>query len=142
MNWAPSLRKPVRFQAGNALHWPVALRTATDPARAPQRTLSEHWEGSKAEPFVVLLEHVWTISEAHAGRLKSALYARLIGNDHEMRMLNGGWVDCMDWREQWGELLNEALRDLRAGGETVEVFSDEMRIQRYRRHEQQRLRAR
>ncbi len=134
--------QPVRFQTGNALHWPVSLRTATDPARAPQRTLSEHWEGSKAEPFVTVLEYVWTPSDRHAGKLKAALYARLIGTDPEMRMLNGGWVDCMEWKEQWVELLNEALRDLRAGGEKIEAFSDGQRIQRYRQYEQQRLRAR
>lgn len=132
---------PVRFQTGNAKHWPVALRTATEPSRAPQRTVSEHWEGNKAQPFVTLLEHVWTRSEAHAARLKSALYARLLGNDHEIRQLNGGWIDLMEWRDVWGELLVEAVADLRAGGETVEAFDESNRIDRIRRHAQRRVRG-
>ena len=134
-------RVPVRFQTGNALHWPIGLRTTTDPARAPQRTVSEHWEGSKAEPFVTLLEHVWTVSDAHAARLKSALYHRFVSDDPDMRMLNGGWIDDLGWRARWPEILNEAIRDLRAGGERVEVFSDEMRIQRYRKHEAAKVRG-
>ncbi len=133
--------QPVRFQRGNALHWPVALRTATEPSRAPQRTMSEHWEGNKAEPFVTLLEHVWTRSEAHAGRLKSALYARMLGNDHELRQLNGGWVDLMEWQVAWEILLKEAVADLRAGGETVESFEDKERLALIRRHSEKRARA-
>jgi hypothetical protein len=132
--------QPVRFQKANTLHWPVRLRTATDPARAPSKTVSEHWEGSKDQPFVTLLEHVWTMSDAHASRLKSALYARLVGSDPELRLLNNTWVDLPEWREVWGEMLNEAIRDLRAGGEVVEAFSSEMRNQRIMRHAQRRLR--
>ena len=130
---------PVRFQTGNARHWPVSFRTATEPSRAPQRTMSEHWEGNKATPFVVLLEHVWTRSEAHAARLKSALYARLLGNDHEIRQLNGGWIDLMEWRDVWGELLVESMADLRAGGETVEAFGEHDRIDRIRKHSHRRV---
>lgn len=132
---------PVRFQTGNGFHWPISLRTATDPARAPARTVSEHWEGSKAQPFVVLLEHVWTVSDAHAARLKGALYGRLLGTDPDMRQLNGGWIDLPEWRDQWGALLEDALADLREGGETIEVFAEEHRIQRIRRLAQQRVRA-
>ncbi len=134
--------RPVRFQTGNADHWPVALRTATEPSRAPQRTMSEHWEGSKAEPFVVLLEHVWTKSEAHASRLKAALYACLLGNDHELRQLNGGWIDMMEWKDAWGDLLAAAVADLRAGGETVETFGEDERLNLIRGHSTRRIRAR
>lgn len=129
--------RPVRFQTGNALHWPLSLRTTTDPARAAQRTVSEHWEGSKDDPPVVVLEYVWTRSDAHASRLKGAVYARLLGNDPDMRLLNGAWVDLMDWGDQWRSILIEAVRDLRAGGETrfEDPFSEQERVARIYWHE-------
>lgn len=132
---------PVRRQAGNATIWPVGLRTATVPSRAPQRDASSHWEGSKATPFIVLLRHVWTRSDAHADRLKSALHAQLLGDDPDMRQLNAGWVDRMDWERSWQGLLNEAIKDLQAGGETIEVFNDEMWFQRIKKHADARARG-
>lgn len=118
---------PVTFQGGNSLRWPISIRVASEPNRASQRTASEHWEGSKAEPHCILLDFVWVASEAHGKRLAAALHARLIADDPDARMLNGHWVDLMDWHATWRRSLAEAIKDLRAGGEIVEICSEEMR---------------
>lgn len=139
--WLIGPPHPVAKHGKNSLIWPVRLGTGIDPTRAAQRTISEHWEGSKNEPWIVLLERVWTMSDEHAARLKSALHARLLGDDPEMRQLNGNWIDRMDWNEKWRALLDEAILDLRAAGDDVPAFSEEMRLQRTYRYAQQRVRG-
>lgn len=127
--------KPVLdWTGGNSLRWPVALRTHKEPAKAAARTNSEHWEGSKSAPHVVTLRYVWTPSEIHAGRLKEALYEQLLGKDPEMRRLNGSWVDLPEWEIVWDILLQDALGEIRAGRETIDVFDETDRVQRVLRH--------
>lgn len=123
-------RHPVRFQTGNAMHWPVGIRTVSDPYKAAQRTASELWEGSKEVPLVVTLAYKWTESDRAALKLKAAIHARLLGEDHELRQLNGSWVDRMDWKKAWPWAVEEAVADLKAGGETVHVFDDTGRVSR------------
>lgn len=118
---------PVTFQGGNSRHWPISIRVVRNPLQAPVRTASEHWEGSKAEPHCIVLDFVWAESDAHGKRLAGALYARMIADDPDARMLNGTWIDRMDWHAVWRGLLDEAVRDLREGGETVRYISEEMR---------------
>lgn len=118
------------WDGGNALRWPVALRAHKDPSKAAQRTNSEHWAKRKGDDApVVTLAHVWTESEVHATRLKTELYARLLGEDEAMRRLNAAWVDLPEWEVAWPLLLGDALSEIRARRETVRAFGDEIRTQ-------------
>lgn len=129
---------PVPIYGRNGLFWPVALRVVADPMRAAQRTASELWEGTRDEPHCILLDFVWVDSDQHGKRLASALYARLIADDPDMRMLNGNWIDRMDWHKAWKPCLEEAVKDIREGGETVRYYSEQMRRQRIKTGERQR----
>lgn len=129
-------REPVPVAVGsNATKFPVRVATSRDPAAAAKRADME-------QPIHALetLAYVWTASEAHARRLKAALDARILGDDPDMTQLRHNWRDMPAWEVAWPILLNEAIADLRAGGETIEAFSEDIRIQRVRRHAQQRVR--
>ncbi len=122
-------RQPVTLrEGGNSLHWPVGLRAVSDPTRATQRTSSEHWEGNKDNPPVWLLTYLWTDSDRAAQKLKIELHTLLLGEDPELRRLNGAWVDLMEWRQAWKPLTKQAQAILRSRGETVNIFDDAGRI--------------
>lgn len=124
-------RPVVDWNGGNAMRWPVALRVHKDPAKAGQRDASSRWEQYKDAPGppVVTLRHVWVRTEVHAARLKAELYRRLLGNDAEMRQLNGTWVDLMEWEIAYPILLPEAVREIEACGEQLDTWDDESRHQ-------------
>lgn len=129
---------PVPIHGRNGLHWPVNLRVVPDPMRAAQRTASELWEGTREEPHCILLDFVWTDSDQHGKRLESSLRARLLGDDPEMRMLNGTWIDRMDWHKVWKPFVDEAIEDIRQGGEKVRYYSEQMRRARIQANERAR----
>lgn len=127
---------PVPVAVGsNATKCPVRVATSRDPATAAKRADME-------QPIHALetLAYVWTASDAHARRLKAALDARILGDDPDMNHLRHNWRDMPAWEVAWPILLNEAIADLRAGGETVEAFSEDIRVQRVRRHAQSKVR--
>lgn len=122
--------RPVPVEIGsNATRWPVKVTTSRDPAYAAKRPDLE-------QPLhnLVCLEHVWTASDAHARRLKAALDAMLLGKDADMTSLRHSWRDCSDPAVAWCVLLADALRSLRERGETIETFSDDMKVQKILNH--------
>lgn len=123
--------KPIPcWHGGNALRWPVSLRTGADPLRAAHRTRSEHWEGSKSDPRVVTLAHVWTLTSAHAKRLEDALYECMLGDDPDLRQLNGSWIDLPEWQIAWPVLIQDAVTRLYQGGQTIEIFDEDGKFER------------
>ena len=90
---------------------------------------------------MVTLEHVRLTSSAAADRLGDRLYARLLGDDAQMRQLNASWIDLMEWEIAWPILLKDAIADVHAGGERIEVYSEEMWTHRAIRHSRQRIRT-
>lgn len=125
-------RHPVPVAVGsNATKCPVWVRASRSPADAAK-------EFDKSSPIhpVVVLAYVWTRSDADARRLKAALDLRIIGDDPEMTVLRHWWRDLPEWEVSWPILLQDAMSDLREGGEKIEVFSDEMRAQRIINHMQ------
>jgi hypothetical protein len=125
--------KPViDWKGGNALRWPVGLRSHKQPETAAQRTASEHWEGSKASAPVTTLAYVWTANEAHAARLRAEMHTLLLGHDPEMTRLNSSWVDVPHWEIAWVILLDEAIRSLHSRRDMVEAFGDDERERRIR----------
>lgn len=128
--------RPVPVEIGsNATHWPVKFTTSRDPSTAAKRADLE-------QPLhaLVCLEYVWTLSDAHARRLKGALDTMLLGNDADMMTLRHSWRDCSDPAVAWGVLLSDALRSLREKGQTIETFSEEMKVQRILNHARKGLR--
>ena len=86
-----------------------------------------------------VLRWVWTPSEAHAKRLKAALDVCLLGEDPDGRRLRNNFRDVPEWEIAWPLLLQDALETLRRRGETIETFSDEMKVHRVLRHARRRL---
>lgn len=128
-------REPVPVRVGsNATKSPVRVAIGRDPETAAKRADLEH-------PIHKLetLAYVWTASEAHARRLKAALDLRILGEDSDMTSLRHNWRDLPEWERAWPILLNEALIDLRAGGQVIEAFSEQIRVQRIRKFSQQRI---
>lgn len=117
---------PVPYRVGsNATKWPVRVVTSREPETAAKRPDLE-------QPLhaLVCLEYVWTTSEPHAKRLKGALETAMIGDDPDLTRLRHSWVDCPDPSVAWTILLGDALRALRSGGETVEIFAESAKVQR------------
>ena len=118
--------RPVPIEIGsNRTASPVAVVWSRDPAKAAETR-------DRGNPLheMVTLRHVWTTSLPAAKRLKSALDVRILGNDPDMVALRKDFRDLPEWEVAWDILLMDALDDLRANGEVIEVMSDPMRIQR------------
>ena len=129
--------EPVPVRVGsNATKCPVSVRISRDPDNAAKRADLEH----PVHPLAVL-EYVWTRTDAHARRLKASLDARIIGQDAGMTTLRHSWRDLPEWRVAWPILLADAIQDLHHGGETVEVFSEEMRVHKTVKHARARIRG-
>jgi hypothetical protein len=128
-------REPVPLKLGsNATACPVEVVWSRDPENAAKTK-------DRAQPIhkMEVLCWVWTPSEAHAKRLKAALDTCLLGDDPDMRRMRNGFRDVPEWEVAWPILLQEAVEILRARGETVETFSEEMRVHRILRHARSRL---
>jgi hypothetical protein len=67
--------------------------------------------------------HIWTGSDKHAKRLKDRLDTALLGSLADDNM-HGTWKNIASPSETWDLLLIEAVRDIKAGGETIEFYSD------------------
>lgn len=94
---------------GNGTETPVFVAYGKDPEDAAKKTqLENHFRQSPRIP----LAWVWTRSEAHAKRLKTALDERILGNDPAMVELNGKWRDLPEWEVKWNELLADAFREV------------------------------
>jgi len=129
--------EPVPVRVGsNATRCPVSVRISRDPVNAAKRADLEH-----AVHALSVLEYVWTATDAHARRLKAALDTRVIGQDAAMSTLRHSWRDLPEWQVAWPILLGDAIQDLHANGETIEVFTDEMKVHKIVRHARARLRG-
>lgn len=98
-------------------------------SRDPERAAEAKDRGCAVHPLHTL-RYVWTRREIDAKRLKAALDVRILGEDPEMVALRKGFRDLPEWEVAWDILLKDALDDLRANGEPVEILSEDMRIQR------------
>lgn len=128
-------REPVPVKLGsNATACPVEVTYSRDPENAAKVK-------DRSQPIhqMEVLRWVWTPSEAHAKRLKAALDTCLLGEDPDMRRMRNGFRDVPEWEIAWPILLGDALETLRQRGETIETFSDEMKIHRVLRHARRRL---
>lgn len=126
--------EPVPLKVGsNATAWPVEVVWSRDPESAAKTKDRAQWVHE-----VKVLRWVWTASEAHAKRLKAALDVCLLGEDPGMRRMRNAFRDVPEWEIAWPILLDQAVRDLRAKGEIIETFSDEMKVYRVLRHARQR----
>lgn len=129
--------EPVPYRLGsNDVRQPVRVVVTRDPASAAKRPDAE-------QPLheLVVLDYVWTDSDAHARRLKAALDAALIGEDPDLTKLRHAWRDCPEPGIAWSVLLGEALRSIRAGGEQIEVFGEDTRRWRIAAHARRRVRG-
>lgn len=115
---------PVKV-GSNATKWPIRFVTSRNPEQAAHRSDLE-------QPLheLVTLEYVWTLSDAHARRLKAALDESLLGDDPGMSRLRHSWRDCSDPVIAWDVLLNSAIEAIRGRGESFEVMSEDMHVQR------------
>lgn len=128
-------REPVPLKLGsNATACPVEVVWSRDPENAAKTK-------DRAQPIhkMEVLRWVWTPSEAHAKRLKAALDTCLLGDDPDMRRMRNGFRDVPEWEVAWPILLQEAVETLRRRRETIETFSDEMKVHRILRHARRRL---
>lgn len=113
----------------NQVRYPVRVAMGKSPEDAAE---TDDRGNPIFEP--VVLAYVWTRSDRHARRLKEALDRRLLGADPTMTRLRGYWRDLPEWEVAWPILLGDAIKDLQDAGEAIEYFSEEIRIQRTRRH--------
>lgn len=128
-------RNPVPIKIGsNATACPVEVSYSRNPTNAAK--VGDRWQPIHQ---MEVLRWVWTPSEAHAKRLKAALDTCLLGDDPDMRRMRNGFRDIPEWEVAWPILLQEAVETLRRRGETVETFSDEMKVHRILRHARSRL---
>ena len=116
-----------RPHPSNQMCWPVRFAMTKDPKEITKKTDLE-------QPLypVVVLEYVWTHSDAHAKRLKAKLDEYLLGRD-ENAALRHGWRDLDDPLRCWPVLIECALAELRRGREVVEVFDEATHQKKVRR---------
>lgn len=69
----------------------------------------------------VALEWTWAASKRHATRVKTKLDHLLLGVDERNRLRNA-WRTVEDPAIEWPILLAQAIQEIEAGGETVELF--------------------
>lgn len=83
---------------------------------------------------VIVLEYVWTFSEAHAKRLKLKLDGFLLGSQdgEDGAALRHGWRDLDDPKRAWPVLLQCALEEIRKR-ERFDVFDEETQQKKIRR---------
>lgn len=112
---------PVRI-GSNATQWPVYIATGSDVS-----TVAYQADLRSPQHKVVVLEHVWTVSDAHARRLKAALDMALLGADAEMVRLRHAWRDLPEPKMAWGELLQDAVHVIEHRGERIDVFDGDVR---------------
>jgi hypothetical protein len=118
----PEERVPRRF-GDNAGVFDVRVAASSDPEGYLRRHQIEH--GVHRRQIVAL---VWTESAAHAKRLKDKLDELLAGT---AAGLLGNWRDIDgDPDVTWQILLAQALREIEARGETIEVFGEQERLAR------------
>ncbi len=67
--------------------------------------------------------HVWVGSDQHAKRLKGRLDVGLIGNASQELLEH--WKDLADPELFWPILLDQAVQEIRAGGESIEFYDDD-----------------
>lgn len=117
-------RRPMPMEIGsNRTITPVDVVWSRKPEEAP-RVKDRAWPTGQCE----LLDHVWTESEAHAKRLKDAIIERILGTDPDMIKLRHTWLDWPEWEVAWGLIVQDALEDLKARREIIQVFSNQTRI--------------
>lgn len=112
---------PVRI-GSNATQWPVYIATGSDLS-----TVAYQADLRSPQHRVVVLEHVWTVSDAHARRLKAAMDLALLGDDPGMVRLRHAWRDLPDPKSAWGELLRDAIQVIEHRGERIDVFDGGVR---------------
>lgn len=117
--------EPIPKRNSNRMVWPVKIVASKDPESAADRADLE-----QSQYELVTLEWVWTISDAHARRLRVALIEELDGPDPQMVRLRHGYRDCgANPKRTWKRCLDNAQIKMRARGEPVECYSEEMRLQ-------------
>lgn len=116
-----------RPMPSNGMCWPVRFAMTKDPKEITKKTDLE-------QPLypVVVLEYVWTKSDAAAKRLKAKLDGYLLGRD-ENAALRHGWRDLDDPSRCWPVLLECALNELRQQREVIETFDEDTHQKKVRR---------
>ena len=117
-------RVPKEF-GDNRGAWPVRIATTNKPRDVAKRPDLE-------SPLhqIMVLEMVWTESDAHARRLKAKLDTLLLGTSSDNRALRHGWRDLdNDPAIVWPILLGEALEQIRQR-ERIEVMGEDERVRR------------
>ena len=94
---------------------PVRVHTTRDPVALVADLAREH-----PRHRLVLLEHVWCDSEAHAKRLRAALDQQLLG-DEDAHRLAYAWRDMPEPDLAWPIMLADALRSVRST-ERIKVY--------------------
>jgi len=115
--------------------WPGRVGITRDPDEYTRRMDLEQVHEHAS------LEIVWTESHRHALRLKARLDVLLLG-ESEINRIRHGWRDLEDPDITWPILLGQALDEIREGGEAVEVFSEQMRLQKILNEARKKGRAR
>lgn len=107
--------------------WPVTIKYGKSA-----RQIMEGIDAATPHVRVLILEHVWVQTEAHARRLKAALDNRLLGEQeaqehaplrYSWRDVNGVFQDETQRAMWWSIILAGAVEDCRRGGEIIETVS-------------------
>lgn len=105
-----------RSWSDNLGAWPVRIAVTEKPLDKPRPDVVRRADFEQPVHEIVVLEHVYVPSKAHAARLKAHLDRALLGGSAKNYALRHGWRDIPPTTEPgilWPVILEAALADIR-----------------------------